>query len=84
MRARSAVWSGSENASLAYQMSGVSADADDGPAPHLFPVHCRRWFHQVRVRSGQRGGSGSYPCLRAERRPWLSPAAARSHLPEIQ
>ena len=62
----------------------VSVDGDGGPGPYLLPVRCHRWFHRFRARSGRQEGSGRFPCLRVERHPWLSPAAAKPHPPEIQ
>src|SRR6202051_5034807 len=41
----------------------VSADDDGAEGPYLLPVRFHRWFHRRRVRSGQRVGSGWFPCL---------------------
>src|ERR1700676_4928900 len=62
----------------------VTDGGDGGQLQCLLPVRCRHWFCRARVRSGPRGGSGWLRHLRAGGQPWLSPAAAKPHPPEIQ
>ena len=62
----------------------ISGGDDGGLGPYPLPVRAPRWFRRVRVRSGPPAGSGWFPCLREARHPWLSPAAAMPHPPEIQ
>jgi len=50
----------------------------------LFRSLATAGFIGVALGSGRREGSGWRPCLRVERHRWLSPAAAKPHLPEIQ
>ena len=79
------VWSGSENTSPACRMSDVSAGGGGGPGavPSSGPPPPLVSLGLAFDPDDGKDQDGSHD-LRAERHPWLSPAAAMPHPPEIQ